>query len=485
MHWYVVLILFMSINMKPAARTAAKGYTMAKPDSPMNAIYAYRRVLRDCGRHLADLSLVGAQLKAMRKQYIAQFGDFALVRDQQQPLSKAEHLAMLATLRNYQIVPWSIERHDGLLMYVAVAANIGCRSDEQCDDDGMKRANFVPVNEHGAELEVTPDNIRAWRRNGAMLRGRSSKSKCDQDNSHWGSRDIWLLYDDTNPLSLPVIWAEYELKYPCPPAERAKWPMASPRCGKMTYSTSTAAADHKTMCVAALGEEAGRKKTPHAHRVTLATNIMALPDGDEATAQAHVRWKTVESLRIYYKTLPSRYADINNRAVAFDAAKARDVCLPEIDPHDPLERLDEAIAELDGAGRARKRAAAHTDSAVRQFEVGEGVFVDGDTSDAPKDILGGVVGLPYGLWSECERSDTRKRRCEIVAFSAAEGQYVVRDTIDDVHYLFRYEQMSNHFLDALKQRAAGKQPAGKPKTAAQQQQQQRDNGDKRARKRRA
>ena len=61
----------------------------------------------------------------------------------------------------------------------------------------------------------------------------------------------------------------------------------------------------------------------------------------------------------------------------------------------------------------------------------------------------------------------------------------MRDTIDDVHYLFRYEQMSNHFLDALKQRAAGKQPAGKPKNAAQQQQQQRDNGDKRARKRRA
>ena len=62
-------------------------------------------------------------------------------------------------------------------------------------------------------------------------------------------------------------WAEYELKYPCPPSERAKWPMASPTCGKMTYSTSVAAADHKTMCVAALGEEVGRKKTPHAHRV--------------------------------------------------------------------------------------------------------------------------------------------------------------------------------------------------------------------------
>eukprot|EP00966_Prymnesium_polylepis_P008137 187548-Prymnesium_polylepis.1 len=61
-----------------------------------------------------------------------------------------------------------------------------------------------------------------------MLRGRSTGSKCDATNSHWGARDMWFVYDDTNPCSLPVIWAEYEIKYPCPPEERNVWTMASP-----------------------------------------------------------------------------------------------------------------------------------------------------------------------------------------------------------------------------------------------------------------
>lgn len=264
--------------------------------------------------------------------------------------------------------------------------------------------------------------------------------------------------------------------------------MASPHGNNTWYSTTTAAADHKIMCVVALGEEVGRKITPHVHRVTLATNIMALPDGDEATAQAHVRWKTVESLRLYYKTLPSRYADLNNRAVAFDAAKARDVCLPEIDPHGSIERLDDAIADLDGGGRATKRTAAQAaDVNLHRYEVGEGIFVEADTSDSPKDILGGIVGLPYGLWDTYRSNDARKRRCEIIAFSSTEGKYVVRDTIDEHHYLFSYDQMCAHFVGELKNRASGKTPVGKPTTTAQQQQQQtkRNGNESRGRKRRA
>ena len=51
------------------------------------------------------------------------------------------------------------------------------------------------------------------------------------------------------------------------------------------------------MCIHALGEEDGKKITPHVHCVTLATGIMAQPDGDEATAQALVRHTTVDALR--------------------------------------------------------------------------------------------------------------------------------------------------------------------------------------------
>eukprot|EP00966_Prymnesium_polylepis_P235821 5453825-Prymnesium_polylepis.3 len=87
--------------------------------------------------------------------------------------------------------------------------------------------------------------------------------------------------------------------------------MASPSGDRTPYTLGQAASDHKKLCcIHALGETEGKPITPHAHRVTLATGIMSQPDGDEATAQALVRHKTVDALRTYYKMLPSKYADM-------------------------------------------------------------------------------------------------------------------------------------------------------------------------------
>eukprot|EP00966_Prymnesium_polylepis_P264283 6105154-Prymnesium_polylepis.1 len=102
-----------------------------------------------------------------------------------------------------------------------------------------------------------------------MLRGRSTGSKCDTTNSHWGARDMWFVYDDTNPCSLPAIWAQYEIKYPCPPEERKVWAMASPSGDRTPYTLDQAASDHKKLCIHALGEAEGKPIIPHAHRVTL------------------------------------------------------------------------------------------------------------------------------------------------------------------------------------------------------------------------
>eukprot|EP00966_Prymnesium_polylepis_P119916 2771098-Prymnesium_polylepis.1 len=69
--------------------------------------------LRDCGRYLADLSLVLKQFEALRKDYVRTFGDFALVKQQQQPLSKRQQLALLDACRTYSVPGWSVERNDG------------------------------------------------------------------------------------------------------------------------------------------------------------------------------------------------------------------------------------------------------------------------------------------------------------------------------------------------------------------------------------
>ena len=484
-HFYVMFLMFMAIEMKPAARTKAKGFTQAKPDSPMNAIYAYRRVLRDCARYLADLHAVLQQLKAERKKYLRTWGDAALVKDQQQPLSKQQQQALLAVLELLKIAGWAKERHDGMRMYMINATNMGIRNDEQCstpDGTFMKRANFVPVDGAGREIAVSAPALKQWAVNGAMLRVRSVASKCDADNSHWGSRDMWFRYDDSNGLNLPATWAWYETKYPCPPDQRAAWPAVSPQGNQQPYSTAMAAADHKCVCIAALGEE-GKAVTPHVHRVTLATGIMALPDTDEPTAQALVRWKTVESLRVYYKMLPSRYADVVDRATRIDAAKESNILLPETEPSLALERLDHAIDELQqgsttAARKGRKDAAASSEtrreSSITQFTVdqdtrGQPIFLDADTADDPHDVLGQTVALPNESWTGWERCATKckgkpKARacekckqaaalttCNIVAYSSEEALYVI--DAQGQHYAFQYQQIAPHFTARVQKRA--------------------------------
>eukprot|EP00966_Prymnesium_polylepis_P076450 1772110-Prymnesium_polylepis.1 len=82
---------------------------------------------------------------------------------------------------------------------------------------------------------------------------------------------------------------------------------------------------------------------------------MAQPDGDEATAQALVRHKTVEALRTYYKMLPSNQVrghgeplDEDRRGEALQPAHV----IPELDASGRCERIDAAISELEEQGAA-------------------------------------------------------------------------------------------------------------------------------------
>ena len=368
-----------------------------------------------------------------------------------------------------------------MLMYLAEAINLALRSAEQCYTQGgtfMRRLNFTPMSRIGEEIEVTPAKVEAWAIEGAMLRGRSTGSKCDATNSHWGSRDMWFVIDKTNPCNLAVIWAWYEIKYPCQPGERKTWPMASPTCDHRPYTTSSAASDHKTMCIHALGEEDGKKITPHVHRVTLATGIMAQPDGDEATAQALVRHKTVDALRTYYKMLPSKYADMVNRATRIDAAKHSNLHVPEIDPSGTYERISAAINEIEqtGTAAARKgrggdRGEASDGCTIEQYTVGEypsgePIYMDADTVGDPHDVIGVDVTLPNEMWIGFERCRARctgkkkcgkckiataRATCTIVAFSDKDGLYVL--DAEGQQYAFAYDQIKTHFSASVKERA--------------------------------
>ena len=83
-------------------------------------------------------------------------------------------------------------------------------------------------------LHIMPAVV-ASRRNGHLLRGRSAPSKCDRLNVEWGSKPMWLRYDDSNPLNLVWRWQQWEMAHPCTTAQRATWPAFSPHRNKDEY----------------------------------------------------------------------------------------------------------------------------------------------------------------------------------------------------------------------------------------------------------
>ena len=80
--------------------------------------------------------------------------------------------------------------------------------------------------------------------------------------------------------------------------------------------------------------------------------------------------------------------------------------------------------------------------------------LEGTTSEAPRDLLGAEVCLPFAFWPGYENTPLNtKRRCRIEAFAPSTGQYIVHDTIDGHYYAFTYEQMARHFTQAVRKRA--------------------------------
>lgn len=70
--WFCIMALvWISQMMAPSARRRHAGYGQGKPTSALLAIYAYRRVQRDCARYLPDLTTARGVLKGLCERYKA------------------------------------------------------------------------------------------------------------------------------------------------------------------------------------------------------------------------------------------------------------------------------------------------------------------------------------------------------------------------------------------------------------------------------
>ena len=366
--WYALWIVFMSVEMAPSSRTKALGFDRAKPDSQMNAVYGYRNVMRDCGRELADLTPCFQQLRALKLDYRRAFGDMALVRQQAQAFERGQLLAMVTALTSLALIDvpgWSPAMHMAFLVLICWVGSSGMRNDELASTPTgtfMKRSNMT-LYLNGLAAEASRANLLRMA-NGQYMKGKSVGSKCDQNNYHWGAKDMWFVYDDSNPLNFAWRWVQWELHYQCPLSERSSWAAFSPSGGATPFTTQQTAYRHRQLAIHALGKEVGEKVTIHWHRATLISALIAAGKGDTVT-QLMVRHKTVEAMQTYLKMRPSEYAQHVEDATRMDVGKRTDLILPETEPWQPFARIESALeSELEASlGKAKSTSAPGTSGA--------------------------------------------------------------------------------------------------------------------------
>ena len=450
-HLVAFMLMWFAINMRASTQRAARGFQQAMPDSPMNAMYAYRRVLRDCGRYLAPLHLALAQLRALRQQYIATWGTQSLIPSKHRPIADSHIAQMLVALANCVVKTWTATRHAAWTVLVLYELVTGTRNDEVAGEDTrLQRDNFVPVI-NGRELPPTTANW-ARLRNGDYIRGKSAPSKCDRTNAHWGSKDMWFLVDDSNPRNFATAWIQWEMTHPCTVMQRATWPAFSPSGNHVPFTTDMIHRDFKVIIGVACDEEAKGVRF-HDFRATLATKLV--DDGQpDAVIQAILRWKTPDSIRVYAEMAPSKYAALVEKTTITRAPSlARTREPPEIEPSHACARIEVTLEQLSRAVNgtpstatapavpstptAKKEARAETIATpttepANTYDLGELGNVAASTHKRKRGI-GENVRLPAYLWPSA-RDPRATCACTVVAWAPSISKYVIHAHDDGHHY---------------------------------------------------
>ena len=443
-YFYPLAIVWIAQMMNPSARRAKSGFTQAQPTSTLNAVYGHMRVMRDCSRHRPDTRIMRDTLKGLCAQYKQIFGNDAFVPQRAQPFALRHLLEMAGLLADNQVVGWASPKQAAMLAMCTHGGSTGTRKDEEVGDDALRRANFWWVDANGVPLPRTSD-VLLTRRNGDMLCGRSTCSKCDRLNTEWGAKLQWFRLDDTNPLNFAWRWLQYERRFPCPSGREAEWPAFSPYGDARPFSSREVDSSLKTLMRLVMTEEEVDAHSWHSYRVTLAMAIMAMvttngrtqakKDEAEAIAQALCRWKSIEAVRIYARWNPADYADYVDTATRTDASLTHDIDMPEVNPTDVIRELEATIAALGGSNakaqrvsqgdaevpsRTHKKAkvietaedASTVGKHMATHDLGNGVVVN-DVGVDPWGVLGTVANVHHSFWGLSGNSTSA---CRVVGY---------------------------------------------------------------------
>jgi len=356
-------IIWMAMYMLPSARRRQRGYTEAMPSSSLQAYYGWRGVQRECGRWVPPTTLLLQVLRGLNELYKQRWGASSLVAERTEPFPLWALHAMARALAEGAVLRDEAERECYRIVFL-FAVSAAPRLDEICymgpGDTFYARDNFVWYH-NGRAVAAAPgvlERLLAAVQSGSrtvMLKGTSAPSKADRMNTTWGGRDMWFRPDPSNPLNFAFFFLKWEIAHPCPLGARAQWPAFSLDGGETPLSAHTVRTWHAAVAIHVLGATAARLRTFHAFRATLASALAAYRDKDgrpmenfEGVAQMLVRWKSVESVRVYMKIRDVAYADYVDIVTHTDGSHVSGEELPPLGPEDGADDVGRAIAQLSG-----------------------------------------------------------------------------------------------------------------------------------------
>ena len=339
---YGLMVLWITPRMQPGKRKAEKGATRGQPPSALQAVFAWRRVQRDCGRALAPMNYAYGMIKGLVEQHKRDFGQDSLAPAHHVPYPLESICKACAYLDSYACASWTRQLHDALGVLVRFCMVRGPRLDEFAEmfvgDTFYRRSNFNWCRDTGAVAYTQLIGSVLSLFDGRLLQVRNVPSKTDRSGAKWVGKMMYYRARVSQPLNFAAAWARYELKYPCPVACRTSWPAFSP--------TAAAATFKPVLARQLLTELWCEVETPafadihswHDFRATIATAVMA-KFKNPALAQALVCWASPASVELYGGALPDELADAAEAGTSVDASRNPGVAIPHTSNESVLRDL--------------------------------------------------------------------------------------------------------------------------------------------------
>lgn len=350
---FAALALFHIVPlMKPSKRTRDKGIDQAMPPSGINAIYGWRRVMRDCGRHVVDMAAAGRQLRGMIETLKRTYGQNAMAVRHHIPYPLDTVLRAVDYLEHYRCPQWSRALHDALCVVIKFNMARGPRLDEWCEmysgDTFYRRANFSWSRGERLLGSTQAADAESTVTNGDIIRGMNVPSKTDRTGAKMLGKYIWYIYDDTNPLNFAAAWARFERRYACPEHDRCWWPAFSPTASHEPFKPTPARAMLSTILTSTEGPDFAEAHVWHDFRATIATALTAAKQ-EHGFTQAVVGWASAASVELYGQLKPLDMARRIELASRTDASRHAHVVTPHHSEETVAAELEACAEHLENA----------------------------------------------------------------------------------------------------------------------------------------